>query len=228
MEKVLIRTVSTVEAVADMLEQDIYSLNYRMGEKIKEVELVERYGVSRNTLREAIAFSISKGLLEKVANKGVYVKRILASDIEEILHLRELLEAEALRRVIKHSTIPKKMHDLVEAGSSYFEAGDYTAELNADIEFHKTLVAAADSPRLVKLYDHQLAEVKLCIFQARAFVPPRQENIVLHKALLAAMEDKDLDLALALLSEHIDSAIETYKVGLARSSTANSAIQKQQ
>ena len=82
MDRMVLKTVSTVEAVSDMLEKDIYTLHYMMGEKIKEVDLVERYNVSRNTLREAMAYLVSKGLLEKVANKGIYVKEIMADDIE--------------------------------------------------------------------------------------------------------------------------------------------------
>ena len=100
MEREQLRTVSTVEAVSTALEEDIYALRYEMGEKIKETDLVLRFNVSRNTIREALAYLTSKGLLEKVTNKGIYVKEIMAADIVEIFHLRQLLEAEAIREII--------------------------------------------------------------------------------------------------------------------------------
>ena len=121
MDRVTIKTVSAVEAVSDMLEEDIYSLTFKMGEKIKESDLVERYGVSRNTLREAMAYLVSKGLLEKVANKGIYVKSILPADIEDIFHLRELLEGEAIRRVIRSGAVPRAT-SVVRRSSTFFRA----------------------------------------------------------------------------------------------------------
>ena len=67
MSTVRLNTVSTVDAICAMLEDDIYSLHYPPGARISEKDLTNRYGVSRNTVREAIAFFLSNGLLEKVA-----------------------------------------------------------------------------------------------------------------------------------------------------------------
>ena len=106
MEKAALRTVSTVEAISNMLEEEIYSLRYTMGEKLTEAELVSRYNVSRNTLREAMTYLTSKGLLERVTNRGIYVKEILADDVAEIFHLRELLELEAIRQIIASGAVP--------------------------------------------------------------------------------------------------------------------------
>lgn len=214
MDKVYLKTISTVEAVSDMLEEDIYSLHYTMGEKVKETELVERYNVSRNTIREALAFLISKGLLEKVANKGIYVKEILTDDIEEIFHIRELLEAEAIRRIIENGSVSKKLHALAENTSRYNPDTASLANRNADIAFHRYLVESAGSTRLINLYDNILSEVKLCIFQACAFVPGRPENAILHLKLVQAMEERDLEKALSHLSVHIATAIDTYKIGM--------------
>lgn len=214
MDKVYLKTISTVEAVSDMLEEDIYSLHYTMGEKVKETELVDRYNVSRNTIREALAFLISKGLLEKVANKGIYVKEILTDDIEEIFRIRELLEAEAIRRIIEKGSVPKKLRVLAENVSRFNPDTDSLANRNADIAFHRYLVESAGSTRLINLYDNIITEVKLCIFQACAFVPGRPENAILHLKLIQAMEEQDLQTALAHLSNHIESAIDTYKIGM--------------
>ncbi|MGN0980533.1 MAG: GntR family transcriptional regulator [Candidatus Avoscillospira sp.] len=214
MEKTALRTISTVEAVSNMLEEDIYSLRYTMGEKLTEAELVSRYNVSRNTLRESMTYLTSKGLLERVANKGIYVKEILADDVAEIFHLRELLELEAIRKIVASGSVPKKLYELADEVSYHDPATDSIENLKADIDFHTYLVEAAGSPRLMNMYETLLYEVKLCIFQSQAFCPPRPENIVLHYKLLRAMETGDLIKALSCLREHIASAIETYQKGL--------------
>ena len=214
MEKAALRTVSTVEAISNMLEEEIYSLRYTMGEKLTEAELVSRYNVSRNTLREAMTYLTSKGLLERVTNRGIYVKEILADDVAEICDLRELLELEAIRQIIASGAVPQKLHDLAYEVSRHDLNTDPAGNLNADIAFHTYLVEAAGSPRLVNMYETLLYEVKLCIFQSRAFVPPRPENVLSHYKLLQAMEAGDLLKALSCLREHIASAIEAYQSGL--------------
>lgn len=214
MEREQLRTVSTVEAVSTALEEDIYALRYEMGEKIKETDLVLRFNVSRNTIREALAYLTSKGLLEKVTNKGIYVKEIMAADIVEIFHLRQLLEAEAIREIIASGEFPQRLHALTAAVSERDPEKERIANLNADMAFHEGLVEAAGSQRLTKMYQGLLTEVKLCVFQSQAFVPARSENIVRHFDLLRAMEAGDLKEALNCLSEHIESAIQCYQNGL--------------
>lgn len=214
MAKAVLRTITTVEAISNMLEEDIYSLQYKMGEKLTEAELAARYGVSRNTLREAMTYLTSKGLLERVTNKGIYVKDILADDVAEIFHLRELLEREAVRQIISSGVVPPKLHELAYEVSRYDLDTDSEANLNADIVFHTYLVEAAGSPRLINMYQTLLYEVKLCIFQSCAFVPPRPENVQTHYQLLQAMQAGDLVSALSYLREHIASAIQAYQKGL--------------
>ena len=211
MQKAQIRTISTVEAVSYMIEKDIYSLHYIMGERLIETELANRYDVSRNTLRESMTFLTSKGLLKKVPNRGFYVKEVLAGDVAEIFHLRELLESEALRRIIAAGVLPKELHQLADEVSCYDPKTESVSHLQADIAFHTYLVAAADSPLLMNMYEMLLYDIKLCIFQSQAFVPPRPENIVLHYNLLRAMEDRDIEHSLAYMREHIASAIEMYQ-----------------
>lgn len=150
MEREQLRTVSTVEAVSTALEEDIYALRYEMGEKIKETDLVLRFNVSRNTIREALAYLTSKGLLEKVTNKGIYVKEIMAADIVEIFHLRQLLEAEAIREIIASGEVPQRLHALADAVSERDPEKERIANLNADMAFHEGLVEAAGSKRLTR------------------------------------------------------------------------------
>ena len=61
MSTVRLNTVSTVDAICAMLEDDIYSLHYPPGARISEKDLTNRYGVSRNTVREAIRMIMPSG-----------------------------------------------------------------------------------------------------------------------------------------------------------------------
>ena len=210
METISLKTVSTIDALCDNLEQDIYSLYFPPGSKITENILTSRYGVSRNTVREAITFLLANGLLMKVANKGIYVREISLDDIREIFHLRGLLEAEAIKIVIASETIPAELVRQAEKVQAIDPNENWDANIKADLKFHQLLVQATGSSRLIRLYNSLFAEVKLCIYQSRSFSPGRPENAIHHLEILSAMEKGDLDGALKWLDHHMKESIKSY------------------
>ena len=113
MENIPLKTVSTVEAVCSALENDIF-FRFTPGEKMTENTLISRYGVSRNTLREAMSHLVSCGILVKIANRGVFVREITREDVREIFSLRALLEAEAIRLIIENGATTKELSKKAE------------------------------------------------------------------------------------------------------------------
>lgn len=218
MSIVKLNTVSTVDAICASLEEDIFSLRYGPGTKIREKDLTIRYGVSRNTIREAITYFLTNGLLVKIANKGVYVRKITIDDIQEIFHLRNLLESEAIRLIMQTGQTPPELIRAAEAVCEIDPAVDWQNSIKKDMAFHKLLVQCSGSTRLVRLYESIQAEVKLCVYQSyefitHSYVPVRTENAMQHMNILTAMSHGDLDLALQYLSIHIESAINNYTIG---------------
>lgn len=210
MDTARLDTVSAIEALCARIEADIYALHYAPGAKITEKELTEKYGVSRNTVREAIAFLISDGLLTKIANRGVYVREIRLEDVRELFSLRELLEGRAIRMTAEMGVIPPRLAELAEAGGTGIGDSAYVA---ADIAFHEQLVESAGSARLLRLYRSINTEVRLCMYRSLAFVPADTVNRVPHIRILRAMEDGSPDEAVRLLHEHLADAVASYEAG---------------
>src|SRR5277367_5587230 len=69
------------------------------GEKILQVELAERIGVSRSPLREALRTLESEGVVAYEANRGYVVARVGDDDLAQIYRMRALIEDELLRTV---------------------------------------------------------------------------------------------------------------------------------
>lgn len=229
MDQIQLNTVSTVDAVCRALENDIFHLRYPPGAKITEADLTSRYSVSRNTIREAIAHLLSNGLLEKVANKGVYVRRITSDDLQELFRLRELLEMEAMTQIIRSGEIPSDLIRYAEAleqvdSSLYWDEKVMDSYIRADIRFHQALVEAAGSARLNRLYDTIIAEVMFCIYLVHRRIPMDGEDLKRHKLppdrlnqhrrIVEALEKKDLALATEVISKHMKSACERYYLDL--------------
>lgn len=214
MGSVQLNTVSTVDAVRSALENDILSLRFAPGEKVTETDLVSRYGVSRNTIREAVAHLLNQGLLTKIANKGVYVRRFTVEDVQEIFHLRSLLEIEAARSIISSGAAPTHLFKIVNELERIDRLERWDDYVRTDIMFHSALVAAANSPRLSRLYDTILTEVKLCIYQTRNYVQIPNGNAASHRVILEAICAQDTDAATTLLKDHIEHVIKRYCAGL--------------
>ena len=69
------------------------------GTHLREVELSERLGVSRQSLRAALAELTFRGLLHREPHRGVYVPRLTRADVRDIYDMRRIIEGEAVRRV---------------------------------------------------------------------------------------------------------------------------------
>lgn len=211
MQDPCLKTVSTVDAVYHALTRDILSMAFPPGARIAETALCERYGISRNTLREGVSLLLAHGLLVKIPNKGIFVRKLELCDVQEIFRLRGLLELEAVRCIMESENIPIELVQMVNIMESNSEEEDWESCLEADIQFHNTLVKSANSPRLERLYDAIFAEVKLCVFQSRFVATFNPEGTAQHRSLLSAMESGDLAAAQAVLTEHIDSALKNYQ-----------------
>ncbi len=211
MQDPCLKTVSTVDAVYHALTRDILSMAFPPGARIAETALCERYGISRNTLREGVSLLLAHGLLVKIPNKGIFVRKLELCDVQEIFRLRGLLELEAVRCIMESENIPIELVQMVNIMESNSEEEDWESCLEADIQFHNTLVKSANSPRLERLYDAIFAEVKLCVFQSRFVATFNPAGTAQHRSLLSAMESGDLVAAQAVLTEHIDSALKNYQ-----------------
>src|SRR4030088_3543279 len=69
------------------------------GEKVRQVELAERIGVSRSPLRESLRILESEGLLSYEMNRGYVVARLERGDVAELYQMRSLLEHELMRSI---------------------------------------------------------------------------------------------------------------------------------
>ena len=214
MNSVQLNLVSAVDAVCAALETDILNLHFAPGAKITESVLSERYGVSRNTVREAVAHLLAQGYLTKIANKGVYVRKFTATDVQEIFHLRSLLELEAVNLLAASGQIPEVLYVILQQLESFDRVAQWDDYVRLDIQFHSALVAAANSPRLARLYETILTEVKLCIYQTRNFVTIPAGKDASHRQILSALQAKEYDTAANLLRQHIQQVITRYCAGL--------------
>ncbi len=188
--------------VANSLRSAILSGRLRPGTQLVETALAEQMNVSRAPIREAIQILENDGLVETIAYKGKRVKPLTAREVAETYSLREVFEVMAARRILETGAPLDALHAQCAAMADAAEADDYDALTVADKAFHHALIRLADHDLLQASWQN----LYLRIHQIMALRNRDEQNLhdiaSNHPPIVAALEKRDADRAIALISEH--------------------------
>jgi DNA-binding GntR family transcriptional regulator len=175
------------QSVAAALRHAVSAGEYSPGEKLNEVAVAVKLGVSRNTLREVFAALAADGIVDRIPNRGVFIASPTAGDILDLFRARAVIEPGALLwgDAPDVDTLARIVGD-AEAPSA---AGTQDVAL-ANQDFHRTIVAIAGSDLLNEEMDRLLARMRLVFLtveQVRPalhseFVPVNREIVTLLRA----------------------------------------------
>lgn len=200
--------------VADHIRDLIVRRELLPGEKIGQVELARRVGVSRSPLREALRTLESEGIVSYENNRGYVVARLNSSELAQIYRLRALIEAELLRSVRCPSGAQlAELEGLNRAMASGMSSGDVTAMLRANREFHFAIFGL--SPLTV--YNREVRRLWQVSEGYRAtylWLPETRRRVVEeHEAIIASLRSLDTDALIELSAAH-RAASEEVVIGL--------------
>ncbi|HSJ29279.1 MAG TPA: GntR family transcriptional regulator [Acidimicrobiia bacterium] len=201
----------SVEAIVAALRGRIADQRLAPGERLREQELAEEFGVARAKIRDAFTLLESRGLIERIPNRGAVVARLDLSQVFHVYDVREVLEGLAVRLATERED-PEHWQDLVdlfaEPMGRYVEAGDYDAFLGGYATFQQRVLEAAANPVVADMLDsiHEKTQV---IIRRIIILPGRAEvGLGEHRAVLAAMRRGDADAAERLRRDNMRSARE--------------------
>lgn len=161
-----IRSARAFEEIAEQIRAEVAGGRLTVGTRLpSERALSEMFGVSRNTLREALRSLENSGLLrlQKGAAGGAFISErsdaVVSTGLKDMYHLgsikpRELTEAriwleavivrEACRRATKKDI--EALNGCIEASFRASEAGDFQLRAEKNIEFHRILAEITGNP----------------------------------------------------------------------------------
>jgi DNA-binding GntR family transcriptional regulator len=199
-----LRRESTAQQVASVLRELIVTGGLPSGAHLREAALAQQLGVSRNTVREAVQILVSDGLVRREMHRGAYVAELTEDDVRDLFRVRRLVELTAVRE-IAGSKETGPLREALRSLAVAVDSGDRYAISEADLEFHRRLVALMDSERLGALYDGVDAEMQLGIARATPATVDAATLLKDHKAILAALERGDAEAAAKRLERHLDT-----------------------
>ena len=196
------------EILAEALCEEIVEGAYGPGEKLNEKELATRFDVSRGPIREALKRLAERNLVVLSPNAGAKVAQHSTEDIIHLLDVREHLEGAAARLAAERMTDEEKLrlHALFDAHAVAVDAaedGSYV-QLPEDLDFHYVIIKASGNPLLFNILCGDLYPLLRMFRRQHKNVRGRGERALEeHRRILAAIDDRDAELAEILMRRHI-------------------------
>jgi DNA-binding GntR family transcriptional regulator len=201
-----IKTVSTIEAIADALRERILDGSIAPGTPLREAQWAAEFGVARHSFRFATQQLIHEGLLRHAPNRGVQVAELSPADIDDVFFLRSSLELAALRYVTSHGEVPAACVEAVEQLEALPAGAPWHAVVVPDMNFHRALIRATGSERTIRAYGVVQGEIEFCLVQLRPHYERPEQVALEHRELLTAIAAHDAEAAEWLLHVHLEDA----------------------
>lgn len=197
------------DGVIERLQQQVSLGVLRPGDRLPtETELTRAFGVSRTTIREAVAALEHAGLVHVRQGDGTYVTdwssggesldiRLKRAAALEVYEVRRPLEIEAARLAAQRRTPGdvRRMRELLEHRDQFRASGDVEHAVTADLEFHTTVAMATRNAVLSDLYRSFGAVLTQTLMHLAREADTFPDTTALHHALVDAIERGDVDEA---------------------------------
>lgn len=195
------------ERIANDLRNEILSGRLADGERLSEIHLAKRFGVSRGPIREAFVQLTHEGLLVAELNRGVRIAPSPPNSIRKLVTpIRRTLETYALDLVFDDLTEADftVLEGIVEQIKIASQRGDSAATIEPDIAFHRFFLERAGQPDLLVIWSTIIARFRRHLEQihrAHTFEP----NVVYqrHRDLVSVFRAGDKEAAIKALNAHI-------------------------
>jgi DNA-binding GntR family transcriptional regulator len=195
---------SLVDQLVERLEAAIMNGELPPGHRLSEQTLAESLGVSRSPLREAIRQLEGRRLVERVPNVGARVTMTVGRDLEEILVIRESLEALAARLAATNISA-QELAELEELLKVRRERKLSNArELYDGYDFHVRIIMASDNKKLIDMLCGDLYYLMRVHRYRSSSTPERSKLAPLeHRQILEALKAHDPAAAEKAMREHL-------------------------
>lgn len=197
---------SIVDDVVDQIRKSILESHFVPEQHLREEQLAETLGVSRNPVRVALIQMEHEGLVISRRNRGYMVARLSRKDLDEVYSLRLALERLAVQYASYNATqadfdamanIVRAFKDMANRDISEREAADL------DIKYHDLLYRAARHDRLYKQWSSLRSQVHIFLLSRNIASFGSQEMANSHELLLETLRSRNEERALLLIDEHI-------------------------
>lgn len=195
------------DVVFNTLRQAILTGELKPGERLMEIHLANKLGVSRTPIREAIRKLELEGLVTMIPRRGAEVAQITEKSMNDVLEVRRALDALcvelACERITPEDTERLKL--ACEAFETAVKTRDVKQIARADVELHDIIVQATGNQRLIQLINNLSEQMYRYRFEYIKDISQHQRLIDEHRMIYEAIVKNDKEAASQAAHVHIDN-----------------------
>lgn len=193
------------DVVFNTLREAILKGELKPGERLMELQLAGKLGVSRTPIREAIRMLEQEGLAVTIPRKGAEVAKMTEKDMEDVLKIREALDELAVSLACEQISgdelerLKQTMHEFEE----YTKTGEVKRIAEADVRFHDIIYQATRNPKLVNMLNNlreQMYRYRVEYLKDERNYPTLVRE---HNEIVEGLIGKDKQKVTAAMHDHV-------------------------
>ncbi len=199
------RRPSLVDEVAERIREMVFAGHLASGTKLSDSRLAQELGIGRGSIREAFKALLAERFLEH-NGKEVRVAQLSREDVIDIFEIRLAIECRAARVVAKRHDEQdlESLRSIVSRFTASVAEDDIAEAVDLDLRFHQCLCRLSRSPRLLELFTREVVKMFALLSIDVDSYRPLDAWADHLPAILAAIEEGDVDRAGALMERHIE------------------------
>lgn len=195
------------DLVLNTLRQAILTGELKPGERLMEIHLADKLGVSRTPIREAIRKLELEGLVTMIPRRGAEVAQITEKSMNDVLEIRRTLDA--LCAELACDRITEGGLQALKEACDYFEqcveGKDAKKIAQADVGLHDIILQATGNQRLIQMVNNLGEQMYRYRFEYIKDSSQHQRLIEEHRIIYRSILEKDRDTAASAAKTHIDN-----------------------
>ncbi len=195
------------DVVFNTLRQAILKGELEPGERLMEIQLAERLGVSRTPIREAIRKLELEGLVLMIPRKGAEVAKISARSLRDVLEVRRALEELAIELACQRMS-EEDIDNLQKAQDDFKAAiseGDAMKIAETDEHYHDVIYEGTQNGKLIQMLNNLREQMYRYRLEYIKDEDKRKILILEHERILKAVRERKVADAKEAMREHIDN-----------------------
>ena len=195
------------DVVFKTLRQGILTGELKPGERLMEIHLANKLGVSRTPIREAIRKLELEGLVTMIPRRGAEVAQITEKSMKDVLEVRKVLDDLSVELACERITEEEK--ELLKNACVDFEeavkTGDFAKIAKTDVAFHDIIVTATRNIRLSQMVNNLAEQMYRYRFE---YIKDSSQHVRLvqeHEEICQGIIAGDKKRALEAIEKHIDN-----------------------
>lgn len=195
------------DVVFNTLRQAILTGELKPGERLMEIHLANKLGVSRTPIREAIRKLELEGLVTMIPRRGAEVAQITEKSMQDVLEVRRALDALCAELACDRIS-PEELESLKKACDNFelaVKTKDVKKIAQADVALHDIIVQATGNSRLIQLVNNLSEQMYRYRFEYIKDFSQHERLVEEHRIIYQGIVNKDKETSSQAAKLHIDN-----------------------